>query len=131
MQKQKGMTFISFLVTIVALLMAVVVIVRVIPVYYQYFSIMSSVKSLNSTPASSLSSDPMLAIAELRKSMSKRLEINGLEELKTQELIITPTNKPNQFTVRVKYQVIKPLVYNVSLLFDFDCTREVIAGSEN
>ncbi|KTD75273.1 DUF4845 domain-containing protein [Legionella waltersii] len=129
MQKQKGLTFVSFLANMVLLVMVVIVVIRIIPVYYQYYSIMSTVKSLNSTPVSSMTGEQMSDMAVLRDSFSKRLEINGLDDLKTDQLTFTPSGM-NKFTVRVKYQVIKPLVYNVSLLFDFDSTREVIVGSE-
>lgn len=130
MHKQRGSTFIGLLTKLVVLVMVVVVVVRIIPVYYQYYSIMSTVKSLNTTSSSVLTSDSTTDIGILRERITKRLEINGLEDLKAGEVIISPVSI-NLFKVRVKYQVIKPLVYNISLLFDFDTTREVKIGSEN
>ncbi|KTD04254.1 DUF4845 domain-containing protein [Fluoribacter gormanii] len=130
MHKQKGMTFIGMIFTVVVIVMAAIVVMRVIPVYLQYYSIIKSVKGLNTVPVSTLSGDPMADVNLLKSTMDKRLDINGVESLKDNQLMIEPIGS-NKFRVKVKYQVIKPLVYNISLLFDFDHTEEVVAGSES
>ncbi|KTC88795.1 DUF4845 domain-containing protein [Fluoribacter dumoffii] len=130
MLKQKGMTFIGTLFTVVVLIMAAVVIMRIIPVYLQYYSVLQSVKGLNSIPPSSLTGDPVTDINVLKSTLDKRLDINGVPSLKENQLSIEPKGS-HKFRVKLKYQVIKPLVYNMSLLFDFDHTEEVVAGSES
>ncbi|CAM2935467.1 transmembrane protein [Legionella steigerwaltii] len=130
MQRQKGMTFIGMLVTVVVLVMGVVVIMRIIPVYLQYYSVLESVKGLNSIPPSTLTGDPVADVNVLKSTLDKRLDINGVESLKENQLAIEPMGG-NKFRVKLKYQVIKPLVYNISLLFDFDHTEEVVTGSES
>ncbi|APF03488.1 TPA: DUF4845 domain-containing protein [Legionella pneumophila] len=130
MRKQQGMTLIGMLFTAVVVVMAGIFVMRVVPVYIQHYSILHSVKSLNSMSVSSLSGDPLTDVATLRESVTKRLDINGIEDLKPGQLVITPSG-PNKFKIKLKYQVIKPLVYNMSLLFNFEDNFEVIAGSEN
>ncbi|KGP63040.1 membrane protein [Legionella norrlandica] len=130
MRKQKGMTLIGMLLTAAVVIMAGIFVMRVVPVYIQYYSIVHSIKSLNSVPASSLSGDPMADVMVLRSSVSKRLEINGIDDLKQEQLMISPSG-PNQFKVKLKYQVIRPLIYNMSILFNFEDSFEVVAGSEN
>ena len=130
MRKQKGMTFIGMLLTMAAVIMAAIVTMRAVPVYLQYYSIIQSIKGLNTVPVSSLTGDSYSDVDVLRGSMNKHLEINGLDNLKPDQLVIVP-NGTNKFTVKLKYQVIRPLFYNVSLLFDFNDTEEVVAGSEN
>lgn len=130
MQKQKGMTLIGMLFTVVVVVMAGIVVMRIIPVYLQHYSIVQSIKALSSTPISTLTGDPLSDVGVLRRSLTKRLDINGVEDLKEDQLSITPSGT-NKFTVKLKYQVIRPLVYNMSLLFDFNETQEVTAGSEN
>lgn len=129
MQKQQGMTLIGMLFTMAVVVMAAIVVMRIVPVVIEHYSIVSSIESLAQTPATSLTGDPASDVEVLRISLSKRLDINGLEDLKPGELLITPDG-PNRFKIRLKYQVTRPLVYNVSLLFDFDRTIEVVAGSE-
>lgn len=130
MKKQQGMTFIGMLLTMAAVIMAAILIMRAVPVYMQYYSIIQSVKGLNAVPVSSLTGDSYGDVEVLKSSLNKHFEINGLDNLKENQLVIVP-NGENKFTVKLKYQVIRPLLYNVSLLFDFNHTQEVVAGSEN
>ena len=130
MRKQNGMTLIGMLLTVVVVAMAAIVVMRIVPVYLQYYTILESIKGLNSTPSSSLTGDAFSDVQELKKSLTKRLDINGVEDLRDDQIVISPDGE-NKFTVKIKYQVVRPLVYNISLLFDFDHTEEVVAGSEN
>ncbi len=124
------MTFVGTVLTIIAIVIAATVIMRVVPVYLQYYSIIKSIDDLNSIPASNLTGDSMQDINELKSVLDKHLDINGITSLKENQLTIEPLGA-NKFMIRLKYQVRKPLIYNVSLLFDFNHSEEVVAGSEN
>lgn len=130
MKNQKGMTLIGMLLTMAAIVLAGIVIIRVVPVYIQYYSIVQSIKALNSVPLSSMTGNPDADAVELRSSLTKRLDINGIEDLKAKELVITPDGE-NTYIVKLDYQVLRPLVGNVSLYFDFKRTDKVKAGSED
>lgn len=130
MQKQQGMTLIGMLFIVVVVVMTAIVVMRALPVYLQHYAIVQSIKGLNSTPITALTGDYLVDAVELRKSLDKRLDINGLDSLKENELTITP-NGENRFQVKLNYQAIRFLVYNVSLLFVFDGTYQVVIGSEN
>jgi hypothetical protein len=130
MRKQQGMTLIGMLLTMVVVVFTAVVVMRIVPVVIQYYTIVSAIHSLDSTPASSLTGDPMLDVSELNTAITKRFDINGIEYLKPEELVIYPDGE-HQFKVKLKYSVTRPLVYNMSLLFNFDRTIEVVIGSEN
>ena len=129
MKKQQGMTLIGMLLIMGVVVLAAIVVMRIVPVVIQHYSIVTSIKTLDQTPASSLTGDPAADVEILHSSLSKRLNINGLEDLKPEELVITPEGE-NHFKVQLTYKVIRPLVYNVSLLFEFDRTIEVEIGSE-
>ncbi|HHT0593570.1 TPA: DUF4845 domain-containing protein [Legionella anisa] len=130
MHKQKGMTFIGMLFTVVVIVMAATIVMRVVPVYLQYYSIIKSIKGLNEISPSSLAGDPMADANVLKSTLDKHLNVNGIESLKENQLMIEPIGV-NKFRVKLKYQVIKPLVHNISLLFDFNHTEEVVTGSES
>lgn len=130
MHKQKGMTLIGMLMTVAVVVIVGITIMRIVPVYMQHYSIVNSIKSLNSTPLSSMTGDPSVDIFTLKRSLNKRLDINGIEDLKDNQILISP-NGEHKFKARLKYQVVRSLVYNMFLLFDFDETYEVVAGSEN
>lgn len=129
MQKQQGMTLIGMLLTVAVVVMAGIVVMRIVPVYLQHYSIVQSIKALNSTSKSTLTGDPMSDATALRASITKRLDINSLQDLKPNELTITPV-EGEKYLFKLDYQVIRPLVYNISLMFDFKDTIEVKPGSE-
>ncbi|EHL30372.1 DUF4845 domain-containing protein [Legionella drancourtii] len=130
MHKQQGMTFIGMLLTMATVIIAAILVMRAVPVYLQYYSIIESIKSLNAVPVASLTGDSYSDVEVLRGRLNKHLEINGLDNLKPDQLTIVP-NGTNKFTVKLKYQIVRPLLYNISLLFDFNDTQEVVTGSEN
>lgn len=128
MGKQQGMTLIGMLFTMVVVVMVGVVIMRIIPVYIQHYAIVQSIKGLSSTSMTSLTGDPLTDVTYLRNSLDKRFDINGVEQLKPEQITIVP-NGANKYKVKLKYQVIKSLVYNMSLLFYFNDVIEVNVGS--
>jgi hypothetical protein len=129
MDKQRGITLIGMLLSMAVVFMAVVVLMRVVPVVVQHYSIVTSIEALKDTPSSSLTGDPVTDVSILRYGLSKRLNINSIDDLKPEQLVITPEG-PNTFQMHLKYQVVRPLVYNVGLIFNFDRTIEVVIGSE-
>jgi cell division protein FtsL len=130
MRKQQGMTLIGMLFTVVVVVFAAIVVMKIIPIYLQHYSIVQSIKGLNSTSSSEMTGDSYTDISTLRKSLTKRLDINGVEDLKSEQLVISPSGT-NTFKVQLKYQAIRTLVYNISILVDFDDTYVVVTGSEN
>jgi hypothetical protein len=134
MHKQQGITLIGMVLTIVVVVLSAIVLMRVVPVFIQHYSIVHSIKSLNETPVSTLSDDSINNVMILRRSLTKRLDINGIDDLKEDQLTISPedgSEGQNKYKVHLQYQVTRPLLYNMSLLFDFNDTIEVLAGSEN
>lgn len=130
MRKQKGMTLIGMVFTMIVVIMAAILVMRIIPVYLEHYSVVQSVKALNTTPQASLTGDPLGDAMVLRRDLSKRLDINGIQDLSDDQLTIVPDGL-NKYKVKLKYQVIKPLVYNMSLMFNFVDEVEVVTGSEN
>ena len=85
--------------------------------------------SLNKLPATDFSTDPAANATILKSKLLKQLFINSTQSISEQQIVITP-NDPGVFQLSIKYQVIKPLFYNISLLFDFNATQEVKISAE-
>lgn len=130
MYKQKGMTVIGMLIIAALVVMAGIFLMRLVPVYIQHYSIVQSIKALNSTSTSSLSGDTIADTETMKRSLEKRIDINGIYDFKLDQVEFTAL-EGNKYIVKLKYEVKKPLVYNISLLFDFDDSIEVNPGSEN
>jgi hypothetical protein len=125
---QKGMTLIGMLLTMGCVVVIGLILMQTVPVYIQHYSIAQSIKSLSSTPAS-LSGDTVVDEQFLRSALMKRLEVNGIYNIKERQIQIIP-NGANKFKIAIQYQVTKPLAYHANLLFDFNETYEVKLGSE-
>ncbi|MGL6028629.1 MAG: DUF4845 domain-containing protein [Legionella sp.] len=130
MHNQKGITLIGMLFAAVAVICVGIFVMRVVPVYLQHYAIVQSIKDLGTIADSSLTGDNMSDAMALRRSLTKRLDINGINDLSDEELSITPDGE-NKYIVKLKYQATRPLVYNMSLLFQFDDVIEVKTHSEN
>ena len=129
MHKQQGMTLIGMLLTMAIVIMGGIVVMRVVPVYLEYYEVVSSMSSLNKLPATDFSTDPAANATILKSKLLNQLFINSTQSISEQQIVITP-NDPGVFQLSIKYQVIKPLFYNISLLFDFNATQEVKISAE-
>lgn len=124
MFRQRGISIISLLVAGLVIIFSGITIMRVLPVYSQYYAVLQSVKALNSIPSSDFSQDPEVNAQILRNSLMKRFAINDIDEKNFDEISIT-LKDAYLYEASVKYKVIKPLFANISLLFDFNISREV------
>lgn len=129
MRKQQGMTLIGMLLTVAVVVIGGVVLMRIIPVYIQNYEVKSSIKALQNLDSNEFSMDAATNAAVLRKRLMNQFTINGLDDIKTDDLTIVPDGRGN-FTIGLKYTVIKPLVSNISLMFQFEESQEVTIGKK-
>lgn len=129
MHKQKGFTVIGMLVFILSLVMVVILITRVMPAYLDDYQVKNSINSLRDLDASFFSDDPMTNVSVLKSKLIAQLDINGVKDIKNDQIQVTPGDQ-GKYLVKVKYTVIKPLLYNVSLMFDFDEAEEISVHSK-
>ncbi|KTC99404.1 DUF4845 domain-containing protein [Legionella erythra] len=129
MRKQQGITLIGMLFTVIVVCIAGLVIMRVVPVYIQHFEVKRSISALENIDAAEFSTDTAANAMVLRKRLANQFTINGLDEIKLDEVNIVPDGQGN-FNINVKYTVVRPLFYNISLMFNFDETKEVNIGKK-
>lgn len=124
MRTTRGMTLIGMLLTMAIVIFAGIVVMRVVPVYLAQYEIVTSIKALNTLPSTEFTTDPASNAHVLRTKLLNQLYVNSIESITPEQIIITP-NGENAFQLSIKYQVIRPLIANVSLLFDFNTSQEV------
>ena len=129
MQKNRGMTLVGMLLTMAIVIISGVVVMRIVPVYLEYYELTSSMNALNRLPSTDFSTDPAVNANILRTKLLNQLYVNSIESITAEQIKMTPDNQGN-FQINVKYQVIRPLVANVSLLFDFEASQEVKISAE-
>ena len=124
MHKIYGMTLIGMLLTMAAVGLSAVVLMQVIPVYLQYYELQSSISSLRNLDVTEFSTDPAANADILRSHLFKQLDVNSINYIRSDQIIIRP-NAEDSFDISVSYQVIRPLVANISFLFNFKSSQEL------
>lgn len=125
MRKQQGasvlgMSFIAIIVALMGLL-----VVQVAPVYMENYSIYTSIKLMDRLTNAHFSDDKSANALAIKDRLINQFQMNGLYNVSTEKLEVLPTEKPNTYVITMEYQVIKPLFYNISLLFKFHESQEI------
>lgn len=129
MRNQQGMTLIGMLVVVAAVVVAGVLLMRVVPVYIQHQAVVGSVRSMNRLPASEFGLSSEMNVHLLKKKLYHQFYVNGVDEVVKEGVSVKPEGM-HTYRVTVKYQAIRPLVANISLLFDFEDSIEVNIGKD-
>lgn len=127
----QGITLVGLLLTIIGIVLAGIVIIRTVPVYLEYYSVHESITALKTIPSADFSTDPAANAIMLRKRLLNQLYVNSVD-IPDEGVKIVPLEHGN-FKVSIKYQAVRHLFANISLLFDFDTSEEVStrAGNES
>ncbi len=121
LNKQRGLTFISWLVILVVLGFMVMVGIKITPVYLEHYSIKGSLESLKHEPL--ISRKP---VADIRKMLYRRLEINSITTLSKDEISIKRSGGVT--TISISYEERRPVFGNLSLVMTFNDSIELIAN---
>jgi hypothetical protein len=108
---------------------AAIILLRVIPVYIHHYEVINSLKALGSPSQKDFSADPSENADLIRKRLMTQFDINNIDDIKPEEIYIVPDDSGN-LNIHIKYQVKRPLVGNLSLLFDFDANQKVKVSAE-
>jgi hypothetical protein len=118
--KQRGATFLGMLTIVAILGLAVYAAIRLVPIYKEYLDV---TKALTQT-ASSLGGGA--TVADIRKSLERRWEVDDIKSLDAKDIQITPVG--SGFAMHAEYRAESKFMGNVSLVVDFDKTVTTSGG---
>ncbi|STX51889.1 transmembrane protein [Legionella busanensis] len=124
MNKEKGITLIGFLLIAVVIVFVGILVMRVVPVYIQNYEVKNSIKALGN-----IKGDETIDAGSLKQKLMNQLYINGINDIPAENINVTPTDQENRYLVTVKYDVIRPIISNINLLFNFNESQEVTVDS--
>ena len=113
-KRQRGMTFISWLLVLGIAGGIAAIALTLIPIYLEHYSIKHVLVQFEDER----DLDKM-STTEVRALMHKRLKINGVYDFNVKENLKVERDK-GRVTVRVLYEVRKPVLGNVDLVVHFD-----------
>lgn len=121
-KKQKGATFITWMIGASIAIFLAITGIKLVPVYLEYNTIKGMVNELAADPATKKVNKRML-----RTALDKRLNINALDDhlsAKNFELR-NIKGKKNAREITVNYEVRKPWFANLDFIATFDYSKEI------
>jgi len=113
-KRQRGMTFISWLLVLGIVGIFATIALTLIPIYIEHYSVKHVLAQFENDRDLAKKST-----GELRALMHKRLKINGVYGFDVKENLKVERDK-DRVTVRVLYEVRRPVMGNVDLVVHFD-----------
>jgi|APLak6261684727_1056160.scaffolds.fasta_scaffold00497_6 hypothetical protein len=116
-KRQGGATLLGMLVIGILIVFVAIVVMNVVPAYTEFFVVK---KALHDMQKKSLSN---MSRSEIVQSFDKRAAIDSIESIKGSDLNIEKS-EGGETIVTVDYQVVKPIMGNVSVLINFSASSD-------
>jgi Domain of unknown function (DUF4845) len=110
---QRGVTFIGWIVLLVPIAILVYAGIRLAPMYLNYMNVSKALSQMASEAKSGSTTSPQ----ELRTSLEKNFDVQGIEHPSTKDIDIHRDG--DHFVAVADYEDVAPMFGNISLLVQF------------
>jgi hypothetical protein len=115
---QQGLTFISLVFILALIAFFVLLGLKIGPIYLNHSKVASALAEIEKIPDIEEQSE-----AEIRDSLSKRFNINYVDDVTQDDIKVTSYN--GYLKVAIEYEVVKKIAGNLSVLVEFNDVIEV------
>ena len=115
---QQGLTFISLVFVLALIAFFVLLGLKIGPIYLNHSKVVSALAEIKKTPDIEEQSE-----AEIRDSLSKRFNINYVDDVTQDDIKVTRHN--DYLKVAIEYEVVTKIAGNLSVLVEFNDVIEV------
>lgn len=122
MHKQKGFTFWSLTFTIGMIIVVSLLTMKLFPPYAEYFAVKKAINKLGSSGQLNQMSQP-----EIRRQYDNLTTVDSIEVVRPADLVISRSNS-GDVVVTADYEVVIPLVANISALLTFHASTDNTLG---
>jgi len=119
-KRQTGITMWGMLFVLGTLAFSLFLLFKLLPPYMDDFKIQSALESLGRQ-----SDVGTMTVPEMKEAIRKRLEIDSADELFDLNKIMTVEASGKMKKIRINYESVVPMAFNVSALISFDHAIEV------
>ncbi len=116
-KKQQGATLLGMLIVGAFVVFVALIVMKVTPAYIEFMSVKKVLKAMQSESLGTMSNK------EIKDSFEKRASVAYVETVKGSDLVIEK-NPDGNAVVSVSYEVVKPIMGNVSVLIDFSARSD-------
>lgn len=121
MNKQKGVTFIGFVMLLAILGFFAYIAMRLVPLYIEYFAVKSAMKAV-AAESGAAERQP----GDIRNMLIKRFDVSYVTSVRPNDIRISRDRNPS---ITIAYEVRKPFISNVDLVVVFSHTQELNRGA--
>lgn len=114
---QRGITLIGFVIVLAIAGFFFYIGAQLFPVYSEYYAVKAAMKLVQNTPGSSRLSPEQIWII-----LDKNFNISYVDSVKRNSVEV---ERKNGYFLRIKYEVRKPLMYNLDIVAKFDHSVEL------
>jgi len=112
--RQRGVTFLGWVVLLIPMALFVYVAIRLVPVYLNYTKVARTLEQVRTENLAEQTLVPNL----VRSTIEKRFDIDYINKPTPQEVLITRSG--DGWVIETSYEEIVPLLYNASILLQFE-----------
>lgn len=112
MQKQRGMTFMGLVLMVAGIVFVAVIGMKMVPAYLEFMAVKKAINIIETDPDFA-----QMTAKDVRETFDKTARIDNIDSITSSELIISQSDLGP--VVTAEYQVVVPLMGNVSALIDF------------
>jgi hypothetical protein len=112
--RQRGVTFIGWIVLLVPVAIVGYAAIRVTPMYLNYMKVSKALEQI----VNESKGDEQISVQTVRSSLGRRLDIEGVTYPAVDQVAVVREGK--SLVVEARYEDVAPLFANISLLIRFD-----------
>ena len=115
--KQKGITFLGMLIVGALIVLVAITALRIVPAYAEFMTVKKILKAMQQDPLNTMTPK------EIKVAFDKRASLDYISVVSSEDLSIERTDS-GATVVAVEYQVVTPLMGNLSVLMDFSARSD-------
>ena len=112
-ERQRGLSMLGFLFVAAVVVVVALVGFRMVPAYIEFYSVQKALQG-------ALADTNDLSATAIRRAVERRLGADYIDSVNARDVEVTKTG--NEITASVAWEKRLPLVYNVSLVLDFNAS---------
>lgn len=110
-ERQRGLSMLGFLFVAAVVIVVALVGFRMVPAYIEYYSVQKALEG-------AMADTNDLNLNAVRRAVDRRLGADYIDSVRGSDVQLTKTG--NTYTAELTWEKRLPLVYNVSLVLDFN-----------
>lgn len=121
MNRQRGVTFIGFVMLLAIVGFFAYAAMRLVPIYTEYYAVVSAMKAVAAESGAA-----EMQPGDIRNMLLKRFDVSYVSSVRPNDIRISRDRNPS---ITIAYEVRKPFISNVDIVVSFSHSQELNRGA--